>query len=585
MRLRMACVVIAVVVAAWQPAWGQAPSLTASPNELAFQILFGTPTSSQQFALSSTGANLNFTASASVVTPAGINWLSVSPLSGTTPATLTVTVIAEGLAPGYYSGSVRVTATGAANSPLVVPVGVTVFGDRQITLNNNVLQFTAPVNGPAAPQSINVFALGIHAGELEFNTAITPDASKNWLAVTPSKSITPRVLTVTANGSGMTPGTFLGTIAVSDTAGLTRLVQVLMTVSNGAFISPNPDKVNLFTQAGSDPEAQTVQLSNAGNGTLGWSATATTTSGGSWLSVSPTIGNAPTAITISANAASLPKGTYNGTVRITAAAGVNALNSPRDIPVTLKVGVPSVGAGGVINNASYISAGTSVAPGSIAAVFGTNLTDGRTCLAFEGCNPTLESDGKLSTTMAGTQVKINGTPVPIFYAVPLQLGVQMPANLAGTTAIIEVSAGGQTSALETVFVSSIAPGIFSMSSDGQGQGAIIHATGTLVSPSQPAQRNEIVIIFATGLGAVTPPLATGVIPGNSGAGPHRAVAPVTVKIDGIEVEPEFAGLAGCCAGLNQINVRIPQNARTGNDIAVQVIVGGMQSNPVTIGVR
>src|SRR5258708_6676881 len=69
---------------------------------------------------------------------------------------------------------------------------------------------------------------------------------------------------------------------------------------------------------------------------------------------------------------------------------------------------PQIGSGGIVNNASY--AGSVIAPGEIAAIFGTNLTDGTSCLP-PSCNPTFGSNGKLTTTMAGAQVTVNQTPV------------------------------------------------------------------------------------------------------------------------------------------------------------------------------
>jgi hypothetical protein len=88
--------------------------------------------------------------------------------------------------------------------------------------------------------------------------------------------------------------------------------------------------------------------------------------------------------------------------------------SSRAFTITVNQGQssPQVNAGGVVNNASYNLQSSSVAPGSIAALFGVNLTNGTSCLP-PACNPTF-SNGKLGTTMAGAQVTVNGTPVPLF---------------------------------------------------------------------------------------------------------------------------------------------------------------------------
>ena len=50
---------------------------------------------------------------------------------------------------------------------------------------------------------------------------------------------------------------------------------------------------------------------------------------------------------------------------------------------------PAINSGGVVNNASYTLAGTTVAPGTIAAIFGTSLTDGTSCTP-PSCFPSFE---------------------------------------------------------------------------------------------------------------------------------------------------------------------------------------------------
>jgi len=221
-----------------------------------------------------------------------------------------------------------------------------------------------------------------------------------------------------------------------------------------------------------------------------------------------------------------------------------------------------------------------VPPGAIVAIFGSGLTDGTSCLP-PSCNPAFGSDGRLNTTMAGAQVTVNGTPVPIFYAIPGQLGIQIPTELTGSSATIQVSVGGQSSPAVTVQVEPVSPGIFSFTGDGRGAGAFTHVDGSPVLPQNPARPGELVILYATGLGQVSPAVATGALPG----GESRTVAAATVSIDGIAVTPDFAGLAGCCVGLNQINLQIPSNTRTANDIPVVLSVGGKQSNTVTIAVQ
>ena len=166
---------------------------------------------------------------------------------------------------------------------------------------------------------------------------------------------------------------------------------------------------------------------------------------------------------------------------------------------------PDVGEGGVVNNGSFAPSPAPVAPGSIAAVFGTNLNDGTFVLGSS-----FESNGRLSTTLGGASATINNIPVPLFYSTPGQLGIQIPFETTGSSATIRVTVAGQTSVPRTVSIDTVAPGIFTTTADGKGTAAALHQDGvTPVTAQNPAHPNEVVILFVTGLGALSPPLATG----------------------------------------------------------------------------
>jgi uncharacterized protein (TIGR03437 family) len=250
--------------------------------------------------------------------------------------------------------------------------------------------------------------------------------------------------------------------------------------------------------------------------------------------------------------------------------------SNRVLEVTAPANQPGIFGGGVVNNASYAPSPAPVAPGSIAAVFGTSLNDGSS-VPFSSFGP----DGKLVTTLGGTSATINNIPAPMFYSFPSQLGVQIPFEMAGqTTANIVVTVGGQASVPRTINLDATAPGIFTVNQQGTGIAAVLHSDGaTPVTVQNPAHPNEGVVFFATGLGALTSPLATG-----APSVGNQTVARPTVMIDGISVIPDFSGAAPGFVGLNQINVRIPASTRTASNIPVLVTIGGKQSNQVTIPV-
>ena len=105
--------------------------------------------------------------------------------------------------------------------------------------------------------------------------------------------------------------------------------------AQGVALTVNPTALSFsYTAGGAVPPSQSVTVLSLGT-TLSVTVSASTTSGGSWLSVSPSSGSTPAlALTISVNPAGLAANTYSGMVTITPS---GAGNSPATIPVTLTV--------------------------------------------------------------------------------------------------------------------------------------------------------------------------------------------------------------------------------------------------------
>jgi uncharacterized protein (TIGR03437 family) len=114
---------------------------------------------------------------------------------------------------------------------------------------------------------------------------------------------------------------------------------------------------------------------------------------------------------------------------------------------------PVVPADSVVNNASFALGTNPLAPGTIAAIFGTALDDG-TNNAFSSFG----TNGELLTTLGGASVTFNGISAPMFSAFPGQLNVQIPDGLGtATSAMVVVTVGGQSSAPQTVPLGSFSP--------------------------------------------------------------------------------------------------------------------------------
>ncbi len=103
-----------------------APGLQASPMSLNFGAIDGGANPGPQTVTVTNVAPGSLSWSAVGSQP----WITVAPLSGTTPDAFAVSVSSNGLVPGSYSGAVTVTSAGAINSPLTVPVTLTVISDQ-----------------------------------------------------------------------------------------------------------------------------------------------------------------------------------------------------------------------------------------------------------------------------------------------------------------------------------------------------------------------------------------------------------------------------------------------------------------------
>jgi uncharacterized protein (TIGR03437 family) len=281
---------------------------------------------------------------------------------------------------------------------------------------------------------------------------------------------------------------------------------------------------------------------------------------------------------------------------VAAVAGNNnpPTSDPGDITYTRSLTVPpqaapapSVSANGTVNNASFAPGTNPLAPGTIAAIYGTNLNNGS-----QFTDSAFGIDGRLLTTLGGAGVKFNGFAAPLLSSFPGQLNVQVPEELAGSSsASVVVTVGGVASVPQTVSLSSSSPGIFTNPSGGTGQGIVqIANTVIFAAPldsipgvqARPAARGEFITIYCTGLGAVTNPPGTG--RRASGNPLSRTIETPQVTIGGIPANVDFSGLAPNFVGLYQVNAQIPAASPTGNAISLVLAIGGRQSNPVTIAV-
>jgi hypothetical protein len=314
------------------------PTLSASPASLSFAYQTGAATpASQAINISSSGAAFNFTAAAS-----NVPWLSATPTGGPTPGSVNVSVNPNGLAAGTYGGTVTITAAGAAGSPRVVPVSLTVTSATVSTLNTTPasLTFTYQTGGSTpGTQSIAVSSSGTG---LSYTAAAS---GGTWLSASPTSGTTPGTVSVSVNPAGLAIGTHNGmvTITSNGAAGSPQSVAVTLIVSNtgnSSFLTVTPNALQFSTQTGITSSvfaAQKLTITTTGSSAIAYQSSATTQTGGNWLMLSSTHGSTPGTLVVSVNATNLAAGTFQGSITITPGGSL----SPQTVPVTLVVGSSS----------------------------------------------------------------------------------------------------------------------------------------------------------------------------------------------------------------------------------------------------
>ena len=296
----------------------QAPP-TVTPGSLNFMARQGNATPMvQTLDLSGPRTPVAFTASAS--TDSDGNWLSVSPTSGRTAATLSVVANPIGLSLPRYTGKITVAFAGAPE-PFTVPVTL----------------MLSPVTVSVVPNRLSFRYEQGTTPPAQFISVVASDASAPNFIVTPSAS-----LSATRAGSNVivspTPGLAAGTTSGTITFGLTGAMPPSQTVPVSIMVDPravtNP-ALRLTPSAGltfslvqgANPKSEVLSIANQGGGSLNFTALASTRTGGLWLDVTcpqnRTTGAAPVPCSVTAdpskvvpNAAGGVAGTYAGEITV-----------------------------------------------------------------------------------------------------------------------------------------------------------------------------------------------------------------------------------------------------------------------------
>lgn len=365
--------------------------------------------------------------------------------------------------------------------------------------------------------------------------------------------------------------------------GVARVRKVTAT----AALTMNPSSLSFsYTIGGGAPIAQKVAVSSASSA-ADFAASASTTSGGPWLSVSPASGTTPANLTVSVNPAGIPGGVYQGAITLTpAAAGA----SPQTFTVTLTVngaGAPTFTSDGVVNALGYQ---TKLAPGAVFVVFGGGMGPSTLATASAPDYP-LALGGTSVTFTPGS----GATPISarMIYSSAGQVAGLLPSSVTPGVYAVRVTFNTLTSAPQNVTVVARSFGIAAANSAGTGTAqATIGNVNSGISLTRftsgsasfsglrwtlsPAHPGDTLVLWGTGGGADAANDTGGT------SGDQTAAGSFSVIAGGRQIVPLYAGASSGYPGLWQINFTLPADIAPGCFVPVQVSAGGELSNALSI---
>jgi uncharacterized protein (TIGR03437 family) len=453
------------------------------------------------------------------------SWLTVQQQTASTPAGFVLTINGASLPNGVNVANLTMSSA-AANTTLTVPVVVTVTNSTAsggtLTLGSSSLSFSGAVNGTApAAQTLSVTA----SSATNYTASATTQSGGSWLSISPSGSLntsTTSGLSVSVNQAGLAAGTYNGTISlVTSTTQTVAVTLVVGSTGGTGTLIPSSTSLTFSSSGGSVPAAQNFSV-GTNQSAVSFTVSATTASGGNWLSASPSSSSAPGGtVSVSINPTGLAAGSYTGTITLTPASG-----TATTVGVTLTVtGLPTISVSPATLTLTY-QAGAANPPTATIQVSGTAASLPFTVAANSSTGWLAVTPTSGDTGASGTALTVTTTPASL-----------TAGSYTGTIVVTPGSsaAGGGTTTV-TLTVTAPLPTISAVQSAASG------ATG-------PVSPGEIVSIFG--------PASNPIGPGTPATLTLDSNGNVTTTLGGVQVL--FNGIAAPLTYVSstQVNAVVP----------------------------
>jgi uncharacterized protein (TIGR03437 family) len=218
---------------------------------------------------------------------------------------------------------------------------------------------------------------------------------------------------------------------------------------------------------------------------------------------------------------------------------------------------PPIGTVRVLNRASMghePNVIKEVATDSIAAALGSTL-------AFTNEQSQRQADGTFPTTVGGTTVTVNGQPAQIFFVSPTEVHFHVPVGTQPPAAEVIVTNSDGFQSRANVATGRSAPGVFTKSGDGLGEGMILNADTLQPGPLDPSIGNLRLIVFSTGVG--------------NGSSVSVTAGGRALTLESIVSSPNMPGL-------DEVHVLVPADLRGTGTVDLVIRADMRDSNPATV---
>lgn len=216
----------------------QSSTLLVDPAQLTFanEINQSVPPGKTVQIIGAGGSLVSWTASASAP------WLSASPASGTTPGQMTVSVNPAGLAPGTYTGSIRLASPNGGVA--LVLVTYTIADKPALVITPHTLVFTTNSNivTPGA-QTLTATSTS-RTIAYRLSTHVSTPSGGAWLQVSSSQGQTTGTVQVSVSPAGLGQGVYDGSVVFTPVESGVNSVAVPVTLivgcgEGGCLVQPH----------------------------------------------------------------------------------------------------------------------------------------------------------------------------------------------------------------------------------------------------------------------------------------------------------------------------------------------------------